>query len=359
MSESNVYSLSDNTSSQGKKDKSTCEDILEESSKLNPTKKLKLSHENLEYDGRQICKLIEYLDENEQFEVLPEDIEDFNDKESFRVLRSGRLTSDLAKKQCIIYGNEGLSMVLGVPIPPGSTFSATLSTWTNPCHSCYQICPPACFGVGLVPYGTAKEETWRRSDFQTTIEHGVQYYSEIKLPLGVNSFASLCAGVNMFEPTHTLDVREGGRTKRHVSGYQSKMTLEPISFRVVRDEAGDSELHIKHGQMSSIIDYHPSTSTKEDDKGESESSNDLQLYLNCLSWTDNMTYVRFEHVSLKHTKPVETGDSATLDNESSSSTTAKMNDKDDSTNYNELFQSNPELRMKVDAFIKGVQTNES
>eukprot|EP00978_Attheya_sp_CCMP212_P003224 scaffold6614_cov51-Attheya_sp.AAC.4 len=248
-------------------------------------------------------------------------------------------------------------MVLGVPIPPGSTFSATVSTWVDPSHSGNQICPTPCFGVGLVPYGTAKEEYWRKSDFQTTIEHGVQYYTEIDFDF--NSFTGFRAGRNPFEPTYTLDVREGGRTKSRVSGNQSKMTLEPISFRVVRDEAGDSELHIKHGHMSSIIEYHPSTSTKEDDKGECESSNDLQLYLNCLGWADNMTYVRFEHVSLEHTKPVVPGDSATLDNESSSSTTAKMNDKDDSTNYNELFQSNPELRMKVDAFIKGVQANES
>eukprot|EP00978_Attheya_sp_CCMP212_P003223 scaffold6614_cov51-Attheya_sp.AAC.3 len=93
--------MSDNSSSQGKRSKRAGEDALEESSKLNPTKTLKLSHENLEYNGRQICDLIEYVDKDEQFVFLPEDpedIEDINDKEAFYVLGSGRLTSDIAKR---------------------------------------------------------------------------------------------------------------------------------------------------------------------------------------------------------------------------------------------------------------------
>eukprot|EP00567_Pseudictyota_dubia_P018050 CAMPEP_0197434776 /NCGR_PEP_ID=MMETSP1175-20131217/2462_1 /TAXON_ID=1003142 /ORGANISM="Triceratium dubium, Strain CCMP147" /LENGTH=300 /DNA_ID=CAMNT_0042963617 /DNA_START=143 /DNA_END=1045 /DNA_ORIENTATION=- len=266
----------------------------------------------LSYKGREIAALIQQGAEA-QFDVMPsyDDLDD-DFKDCIRIhqpvglqVPGNRAAKENVDDKCILYANDkaGLSAVLNLHIPPGATFEANLRTWLNPCHGSYGIEPNFVFGLGVVPAaGTVPQQNWPRSEFSSCIDNGVQFYAELKMPSfdqlqGSTSFAALMAQMSagsMMEKTVT--VYENGNTKQHAKG---TLSLAKIHVRVTRDASGDSEMLIQSGHHKHAIHY-------QKQKGDAD---DLQLYVNALSWADNMTYVQFEDVELTH------GDSGTEEEE--------------------------------------------
>jgi hypothetical protein len=262
------------------------------------------------YKGREIESLLEDLSDYEQFTLLPkyDDLEEDQkgSESSLRIHQTIGLISPGNKvhkgnldDKCILHAFDkaGLSMVLDLPVPPGATFEANLSTWISPCDGAEsKIEPTLHFGVGVVPMGTATEQNWPREGFSSSIENGLQFYSELNMTSllggGSGGWEALLAGRGGNLVEHTITVYENGTTKHHGKG---KLGLAPINVTVTRELTGDSKIQIKQGHLKYTIGY----------KKEKEDPEDLQLYVNCLNWPDNMIYVRFDDVTL--TKPVDSG----------------------------------------------------
>lgn len=102
-------------------------------------------------------------------------------KENGRIAkaRRERIRREFIDDFCILraFHKAGLSIVLDLPIPPGATLNAKFSTWINPCYDGFQVAANEIFGVGVVPLGTAQEESWLSTGFASSIENGVQFYS--------------------------------------------------------------------------------------------------------------------------------------------------------------------------------------
>ena len=181
-----------------------------------------------------------------------------------------------------LYDKAGLSGVLNIPVPPGATLSVQMSTWCNPCHGVYEVEKSSCFGVGMVPFGSGKEQMWSRAGLETVIEDGVQYHACMAyekmmfggggVRLGLGGMAALLGGGgspdNLFE--YSLDVMQEGTSIRHSS--KTKLSLEVIDVRIRRDAAGVSEFSFSHGDDLFKVKRPAGAENK-----------DMQLYFNCLS----------------------------------------------------------------------------
>jgi hypothetical protein len=364
------------------------------------------------YKGKEIYEFLEDLSEYKQFECLhTKDVQEEWTQESIRILGApsgGKLTTSIVDSQCILVGNDkcGLSMKLNIPIKAGSTLVVKLSTWVTPSNP--EICETGCFGVGMIPYGKDKgEECFRRGAFTSSITHGVQYYGDFALGLeemmfgggggGMGGMGGLSAILAM---KYTYDVLDDGRKTSSKTSNQGKMSLAPIVVKISRDAQGNSNFDFTHGSHHAVI-------TRMDD-GE-----DVQLYLNCLGWADNNTYVRVDGITIdpaldaavevaakaatkegnresdeeeaeeeemgdeqkdskddKKKEAVDCGDEdagVTKGEEECSNHNGKLaasscvsEKKEDSnavskTDYNEMFQNDPNLRTAVDAVIHAMK----
>lgn len=297
-----------------------------------------------EYVGRKIYDIIEAVDEDEQFEEIPLDVcLDPHDEENnsfyfaFRNKDGSRLTKETVDNKCILVGNDkcGMSRVLAVPIPSGGSLRVHLSTWVNPRLGGYEVCATTCFGVGMVPVGSAQEQQWLRSETETCITDGVQYYGNMNLERlmtgGAGFGAKLSNGVDSFID-YTLDVMQNGSQLHHFDDKsRAKMTLEVFDVKISRDGEGNSELSIVHGSQSFKV-------TRPADKA----NKDMQLYFNCLGWADNNTYV--EVVSVHVEPPPAPAEDETVVAEATTSA--------ESTDYNKHLKADPILRHQVDALIQ-------
>lgn len=262
------------------------------------------TEEPFEIVGRAIFPLLKGLDEYAQFEPVPEDVVDVAEEFStFRHSNGSLMTDEIAKTECILMGRDksGLSMTLGVPVEPGATLSVIISTWVNPCHSGFAVSASKCFGIGMVPCGTAKEESWIKDDFETSrIKDGVQFYGEVNM-----RNVRLAAMLDREDPVcYKFQVVQNDQLitdHNSFCGPEAKMSLDPVHGTLARDINGDSVLIIKHNAKSWTVKRKSSNEMTE--TGEHKS---MELFLNCLGWPDNNTYVRFEKVS--YTPPTHTSD---------------------------------------------------
>jgi hypothetical protein len=252
------------------------------------------------YKGKEIYEFLEDLSDYEQFECLhTKDVQEEWTQESIRILGApsgGKLTTSIVDSQCILVGNDkcGLSMKLNIPVKAGSTLVVKLSTWVTPCNA--EICETRCFGVGMIPYGKDKgEESFSRGAFTSSITHGVQYYGYFALEEmmfggggggmgGMGGFSAMLAGGGDLMK-YTYDVLDDGRKTSSKTSNQAKMSLAPIVVKISRDAQGNSKFDFTHGS-------HHAVTTRKDD-GE-----DVQLYLNCLGWADNNTYIRVDGIAI-------------------------------------------------------------
>ena len=166
----------------------------------------------------------------------------------------------------------------------------------------------------------------------------------------------------------------------------------PVQVQISRDEKGNSKIDFSHGS-------HHAIATRKDD-GEN-----VQLYLNCLGWADNNTYVRFDEITIdpvldpaveeaakaarkegnkesddeeeeEEEEKEEVGDDQKDPDADKKKEAVVCGDKDagvakgedkqaalkddDSnavgkTDYNEMFKSDPNLRTAVDAMIHAMK----
>ena len=86
--------------------------------------------------------------------------------------------------------------------------------------------------------------------------------------------------------THVYQVLENGNVQ--LDDCSTKLSLSPVIVEVIRQSDGSTKLFVSNGRVTSTVN-----ADKVDD--------DYQLFLNCLGWPDNLTYVRFDEVSLEST----------------------------------------------------------
>ena len=248
------------------------------------------------YKGKEILDFVLDLSEYALFRpLLHEDV----DSECMRILGApggGKLTKDILDSQAILcaFHKAGLSMRLNIPVKAGSKLEVKMSTWVVPAYGGYPICETGCFGVGMIPYGKPKEEeSWRRSGFKSSISHGIQFDGNLNLDSlfggSGGGFGALMA-MQMEEGKlmkYTYDVVEDGYKRSSQEGMGAQMTLAPVVVQITRDttEEGNCTFGFSHGSKHASI--------RRKDDGE-----DMQLYLNCLSWRDNNTYVRFDEITI-------------------------------------------------------------
>ena len=264
------------------------------------------------------------LDDYPQFEPVAKDVnldphDNSYDYTCFRTKNGGRLTREVLEKDFILVGNDkaGLSGVLDIPVPPGGTLSVQLSTWINPCHSGFAVSRGYCFGVGMVPYGEGKEQVWSRGELETCIIDGVQYYACLSIQkmlygsggrdpfgggMGMGSFSSFAAMASMSSGggdgiERSFQVLQDGEAVK--TSAREELGLDTIDVRIKRDVDGTTEFSFVHQDCR-----HKITRPGDDKK-------DMQLYLNCLGWADNNTYVQIHAVDYK--PPANTSDTKAED----------------------------------------------
>eukprot|EP00923_Selenidium_pygospionis_P052599 GHVN01091063.1.p1 GENE.GHVN01091063.1~~GHVN01091063.1.p1 ORF type:complete len:251 (-),score=44.18 GHVN01091063.1:279-1031(-) len=226
--------------------------------------------------GNEILKRIEI---NDGFEKLTAEHVDEGIIDGMRILgeEDGMLTKSIAMNQSILFASDkaGLSAVVDVAIPVGSIFKAAVSTWCNPQHGKFEIEPTQVFGVGVIPFGTCTNEEWVREGFKTSIKNGIQYNSEV-------NFRGMMFGEGPIVSQY--QVLQDGKEK--YKDTKTRPPLSPFDIEIIReDKDGTTIININKSDNNNRIIF--------------KYEKDLQLYLNCLSWADNFTYVRFEKISLE------------------------------------------------------------
>ena len=262
----------------------------------------KESTQRREWSGRAVADVFNEIGEYQQFETIPKDVcldpydEDNNFLyTNFRSKDGSRLSKEIVENEFILVGNDkcGLSAVLDIPVPPGGTLSAQISTWCNPCHSGLGVEHNRCFGVGMVPVGSAQDQQWTRGGIETVIEDGVQYYAELAIekmmfdgPGGFGGMASLLTGRGGSTVESTFDVMSGGTSIHHDT--RSELGLDVIDMRIQRHAQGSSEFRFVHGGESRKVE-----------RPADQENKDMQLFFSCLGWADNNnTHVQIHRVVL-------------------------------------------------------------
>ena len=144
--------------------------------------------------------------------------------------------------------------------------------------------PNPCFGVGLVPYGRGRPEQWSLEGFSTGIQYGVQYFGELNLAQLFRSATGKGEAMR-----RTVRVMEDASCRNLFTNRPS--TLDDIQVRIERPPPQRSKdsvtvMTVQHGKYEYRVEYPRNV------------DENLQLYLNCFSWPDNMTSIRLESVEL-------------------------------------------------------------